>query len=558
MNARAGRPRHRGLAARLGRFAFAVAVAGAAAAVSQEGAGEATLLGAVEIHCADVFDAAGAATNPVYGLANALHAITDEAVVAREVWLAPGDRITAADAAEIERNLRALGLFGAVTVELRPAGPGRSDLVIRTRDRFSLTASAGVSRVGGIDKVVFRLSESNLLGTGKAVALASSRADGQRAQLLHFTDPQLFGSWHVLDVDAGTTDTGGFASVALSRPQRRLEDPFTYGCSFAHVDENLHRYRDGRTVAEVPSLRDGLHLFGARSDGRRELRRAIGLDLRASRRDYDPAFGEEAALVRVPGATQEFELGPYWSLDWRPRFDVVRRLDALDYDEDIALGMHCDVRLAGRWRDEAGVGDAVQPLLATAARAVFAPVDDCYVALATAATARLEGDREVGWHVGASAHACWLGLPAQTLVFRATIDDLGERQDFAAQLTLGEDNGLRGYSARAFAGSRRVRLNVEDRIDTGIEILSVHIGLAAFCDVGWMDDPDAGRALGAPHGGVGVGLRFGSSHLVGRQVLRLDCAWPLDADPVAGNRVSVSFTVGQLFGFLDDAIDLGR
>ncbi|MCA8942657.1 MAG: hypothetical protein KDB80_08890, partial [Planctomycetes bacterium] len=301
-----------------------------------------------------------------------------------------------------------------------------------------------------------------------------------------------------------------------------------------------------------------LRLFGAAIDGPRERTRTLGLDLRLSRQLYDPAFGSEAAAARVPGDTQQIELGPYWAYDWRPRFDVVRRIDALDYDEDVTLGVHVGARVAGRWRDETGVDDSLQPLFETTARTVFAPTDDTYVALAASTWSRFESGGEQGRTVRGAAHACWLGLPEQTLVFRARFDDVVERQDLIPQLTLGEDNGLRGYPARYLAGSRRVLLNLEDRVDTGIEVLSVNVGLAAFCDVGWMDDPDPGRGLGSPHGGVGVGLRFGSSHLVGRQVMRLDFSWPLDRDVDGGRGVSVSFAIGQVFDFLDDMTNLGR
>jgi hypothetical protein len=368
-------------------------------------------------------------------------------------------------------------------------------------------------------------------------------------------DPGLPGA---TSVRTGSTDEGEFTNVTWSRPLRRIEDPLTYGVFLQTSDEDVDYYRDGETVAEVPLDRQYLRLNAAAVSGPRELRQAHGLDLQLVRQDYEPAFGPAAGTIRVPGDTEQIELGPYWTIDWRPRFHVVRRLDAIDWDEDLGLGVHLGARVAGRWRSEAGAGDALQPVLGLDGRAAFTPADRAYVTLAAAAGCRFDGDRLAGWRAGGAAHAYWLGLPMQTLAASITFDAVGERQDLMPQLTLGEDNGLRGYPARAFAGTRIARLNLEDRIDTGLEILSVHVGAAAFCDVGWVHDLATGRSLSSPLRGVGVGLRFGSTNLFGGQILRLDCAWPLDGGDVAGAGLSISFATGQVFTFFGNAADLGR
>jgi hypothetical protein len=139
-----------------------------------------------------------------------------------------------------------------------------------------------------------------------------------------------------------------------------------------------------------------------------------------------------------------------------------------------------------------------------------------------------------------------------------TRDVAAERQDLVPQLTLGEDNGLRGCPAREFSGIRYARLNLENRIDTGLEVLSVRLGAAAFCDVGWMHDPSQGLSMSDPIRAVGVGLRLGSSHLFGSKVLRLDVAWPLDDYGGEDYGVSVSFATGQVFTVFGNASELRR
>ena len=525
----------------------------AAAAVAQG----APRLRDVVLEGGDVFTDAEAAGNLFYGFANLLHVVTDEQVIRREVWFRRGDRVTPDEAAELERNLREFGLFGEVHTELRPVGPDEQDLIVRTRDRFSLSVNASVARVGGVQKYTAGLSESNLLGSGKTLAVSASRSQDERQQFVSWVDPQFLGSWQTLALQTGSTDEGNFTNVSLRRPFHHLDDPYTWGADLAISKQRVDYFRRGDSTAEVPLDFDGLRLFAAAGSGPRELRQALGLDLRLHRQDYSPAIGPDAGRVRVPGDTDDIELGPYWTIDDRPRFDEVRRLDAFDFDEDLTLGVHAGARLAGRYRDEQGAGSALQPLLDVEFNAACTPLPHAYLTLATNAVGRLDGDSLAGWRTSAALHAYLLDLPAQTLAGSVTFDAVEEEQDLQPQLTLGEDDGLRGYPAREFAGTRRWRLNLEDRADTGIEILSVHVGVTGFFDVGWINDRDSSLTLGDAIRGVGAGLRLGSSHLFGSRVMRIDVAWPLD--DVGGRQygVSLSFAVGQVFTFFGNANVLG-
>lgn len=512
----------------------------------------------IRIDTGDVFTAAECEGNLFYGLANLLHVVTWRDVVDREVWMRPGDRVDPDEVAELERNLRRMGLFGEVHAALVPAPDGQQDLAIATRDRFSLSVSASAASVGGVQEYSFRLSDSNLLGSGKSLAAVTTRGnDGNSTQLSWF-DPQLLGSRHTLEATIGRSDEGRFDRFAVRRPFRRLDDPHSYGVEFAGADREVDFYHRGEATVAVPQQSDAVRLYGALGSGPRELRSALGLDLRLARSRYDAATGPGAGSQRVPGDTDSAEFGPYWTLDWRPRFEKVRRLDALDFDEDLGLGVHGGARLAARYRDERGAGAALQPILAVDARAAMAPARATWLTLAADAALRSDGGQLVGWRTGAAAHAYYLGLPAQTLAASCTFDAVFESQDLQPQLTLGEDNGLRGYPAREFAGQRRIRLNLEDRIDTGVELLSVRLGLAAFADVGWIRDPDAGLDMGTPLRSLGCGIRLGSSHLFGDRVIRIDVAWPLDRVDGEGYGPSLSLAVGQVFTFFGNAEVLGR
>ncbi|MGK0362891.1 MAG: hypothetical protein ACI9U2_005213, partial [Bradymonadia bacterium] len=76
---------------------------------------------------------------PFYTFPNALHWLTREAVIQREMLVAPGDDYTPARLLETARNLRSLGIFQLVAVvPVVSENQGSVDIVVVTRDLWSL------------------------------------------------------------------------------------------------------------------------------------------------------------------------------------------------------------------------------------------------------------------------------------------------------------------------------------------------------------------------------------------------------------------------------------
>ena len=145
-----------------------------------------------------------------------LHVTTREDTIAREAWPTAGDRIDATVAAELERNLRALGLFAEADVDLVPVDGtdgGLADLQVRTRDRLSLFAGAGAALVGGVGSLNFAFGENNFLGLGDRIAASyRENSEGETRGSLSFTDLHLLDSWVVGSARVSRTDEGdGFA-----------------------------------------------------------------------------------------------------------------------------------------------------------------------------------------------------------------------------------------------------------------------------------------------------------------------------------------------------------
>jgi hypothetical protein len=511
-------------------------------------------LRAVRIVTGDVF--APEDTRVLTRLVTALHWQTREEVVAREVWVRPGDPVDAALAAELERNLRATGLFAEVAVRVVPTGvDGEVDLDVTTRDRLTLNVGAGASYVGGVTGVRASLGEGNLFGLGDRVALSfAENSDGEYRGGFAWTDRHVLGSWHAATLRASRTDEGESFGFEVRRPFKHLADPREHAFAFGHDESEVDYYRGGDAVAEVPVQRDTVSGEVRWAAGTRTARRWIGIDVVADRADFEPARGPLAAEFRVPGDTRSVYVGPDLGWQWIDGYRKVDGLDTLAYVQDLTLGTSFGVGVGVRWRDEEGVAGALQPEGRVRASWAAEPLADVYVNASASGGGRLDDGDGVGWDASVAARAFVLATASHTFGGSITFDAVEETQDLRRELTLGEDNGLRGYRARVLAGTRRLRSNLEHRWDTGVELATLRLGTVLFFDAGHVGE---GGELGRPFTAAGAGLRIGSKPLLGDGVVRIDVAKPLDDVPGERDGFQLSLSVGQVFTFGGSASTLG-
>ena len=121
------------------------------------------------------------------------------------------------------------------------------------------------------------------------------------------------------------------------------------------------------------------------------------------------------------------------------------------------------------------------------------------------------------------------------------------------QVTLGADNGLRGYDPQQFSGEKMMLMHIESRtlcggklfskIDDGLAAVatfivkpfikrSVKVGLVlsatVFADVGYIWNGKRTFNLSEPKSSVGFGLRGSFSQVSGPSIFRIGLAFPLD------------------------------
>jgi hypothetical protein len=117
-----------------------------------------------------------------------VHRATRLNVAINELSFAPGDRVDSLEVKDSIRRLRAAGIYSEVVLVGMQCENGTTDFTLWTRDAWSLKSSLRFAESGRSRASV---SEVNLLGTGRAIAVAGENVDGRNAVSVSLVDPHL-------------------------------------------------------------------------------------------------------------------------------------------------------------------------------------------------------------------------------------------------------------------------------------------------------------------------------------------------------------------------------
>jgi len=506
-----------------------------------------TTINSIEVETNPIFDPADAEKFLLYRLINWTHWTTKESTVRKELWLKDGDTYNDQDVREIERELRNTGLFATVD-----ASAESGDLNIDTSDLFSLRLAVLSSFAGEVGSYGILLGDRNLFGSGNDIRFQAEFNDNDEEIIsLAYLDRHFLDSPVQMRTHFGTTEEGDFYRGSFTKPFRHLEDPWAWGVAAASEENAIDFFEAGESAAEIPRESLGFGASLTRGYGPRDARRRLGLSFGADDIDYGTPEGEAADRFTAPNGVRRLSLTPSWSVNVIKARETVRDLDTIDYTQDIELGWFPSVFVGGQLRDE---DDSDNELHATAGfglRSAARIGDRSYLTTNSGASWRGDADRSEGWAASTAIHAYHRVHPRHLLATSWTYDQAFEGEGIPAQLTLGEDNGLRGYPARQFSGTRRIRVNLEDRIKTDWEFRSFHLGLVGIVDAGYIDGD--GAAPDDILASAGLGFRLGSSEWYGGNVLRFDLSFPITSVDGLDEKPLFSVALGQVFGFFGNS-----
>lgn len=490
-----------------------------------------TVIGEITIVNADVFDTElPAENNLLFRLANKLHIETRPDIVRGQLLFRSGEPLVARRIRESERILRTNDYLFDARITATRVHEGTVDLVVHTRDVWTLKPGISFGRSGGENSVGFEFEESNLLGRGTEFELGYTQDVDRDIKRVAYSDPHLFGTWNRLRLAYEDNSDGRLRDFSLDRPFFSLDTPWSAGAGAVDWDRIDSRYNLGEVVDKYRHSEEDVTLFGGWSGGvsngwiRRTL---IGASWEQDR--FFAIDDPRAAAALPPDRTLAY---PFVEVTFlQDAFEERRNQDQIERTEDLYTGTFWRGRI-GYAADDLG-SDRDAWLLATAAgTSIERGVGNAHtIVLAMEGETRLEhGDIRNGV-LTALARYYWR-TSARQLFFASLAGTVSENLDADRQILLGGDNGLRGYPLRYQDGSARALLTLEHRVYTKYYLFRLfHLGGAVFFDMGrtWGQGTAASSSEGLLKD-VGIGLRLGSSRSSFGSVIHIDLAFPLDGD----------------------------
>lgn len=486
-------------------------------------------IGSIAVRALDVFDTDDPReSNWLFRTANSLHIATRPGVIRRALLFRPGDPVSVRLIEETERLLRGARFLYDVSIRPLAVNDGVVDIEVVTRDSWTLDPGLSAGRSGGANSSSLSLREYNLFGTGVGIGFGRVNTVDRSGNEFQIGADRVLGTWASVGYLRASNDDGRREALRLVRPFYALDARWAAGV-VASRDERIDPvYRGGEVVSRHRREEDRAEVFGGWSTGRVDgwvQRWSTGVS--ASRDAYALAPGFVAPPVLAPDETL---VSPFvrWEVI-EDRFVTVQNLQQIGRPEFIAMGWQSTLQLG--WAASA-LGSSRDALLyqAKVSRG-FEPAPRHTLLASGAIEGRWTDEGIARQRLGGAAQWFVPVAPRWVFYLGASGDTL-TRPGPLEMLTLGGDNGLRGYPLRYQTGIHRALLSAEQRYYTDYYPFRLfRVGAAAFADLG--------RAWGGPNAGpsserwladVGIGVRIFSVRSAFSNALHVDVAFPVDGD----------------------------
>ena len=244
---------------------------------------------------------------------NKMHMLTRERVVRRDLLFKPGDKFDPQLAVRNKQLLRSRPYISDTEFIIVPdtLDTTRINLVIRTRDSWTISVDAGIHSQG---RTMAGLSDANIFGTGNTLKFKTnfSRKDfSYGGNIVEYSIPNVLGTFYTADFSAGRDFYNSELNLGLRKEFIR---PTDYEIGLTYSDIKSKRYMIDLDTSLLVKVRN-LDAWGGRSRYIRSINSSVYFTgrysyARFSRRPavtptYNPALHDYDAMLFGAGLYRE-------------------------------------------------------------------------------------------------------------------------------------------------------------------------------------------------------------------------------------------------------------
>ena len=462
----------------------------------------------------------------LFRLADRLHRRTRRSLIRKQLLFHSGERFSAHLIDESARLLRADPYFYDASIRPIRYHDGKVDVLVSTRDVWTLNPGIDFSRSGGKSTTGVQLEDLNVLGTGTELALKHLHSVDRTESDISASNAHLFDGWTTVSATYGNLSDGRMRQLIVNRPFYALETRHAGGLSLTDTTFDQPLYDRGQIIDRF-------------SEHARQLQGYVGWSrglVRGWTRRFSVGWTDDehhfapSSLWSGPTLLPVNRTFIYPWLQFNLLQDEYAKLhnhNQIHRTEDFDLGAYFTAQVGWAARGF-GSSRSEVPFAFTTGDGYVLPHGDTLLVSSSFSGRLLHGTLENG--VLSVSVVNYAEQGAQWLLYSAVSATAGRRLTLDNQILLGGDSGLRGYPLRYQDGTARALFTIEERwFSNWYPLRLFRVGAAAFFDMGrtWGRAPLAQPSLGLLKD-AGFGLRLGNARTAFGNVIHIDLAFPLD------------------------------
>jgi hypothetical protein len=472
----------------------------------------------------------------LFRLADHLHFKTRATVIRHHLLFKSGDRYSRRLLDESERILRQEGYFYDAWIRAVRYHDGKVDVVVTTKDVWTLNPGFNFGRSGGTNSTGVKLEDSNTLGSGVDVTLSHSSNVDRTATQFTVNDQHAFGTWTSVAANFADLSDGYQREFTVQRPFYALNTRWAAGAYTIHDLQTDSLWDRGQIIDQFQDMHQGAQVYAGLSQGLQDgwvHRWSTGITYDEHRFAPLTSFLATNPLAADPHFVYLLPQDRRFLYPW-VQFDLIQddylklfNHDQIGRTEDFYVGTSASVRTGFAASSLGSSSTAI--LFQSSATRGFRRGGSTLLLYGDFSGRISEGKLYNG--IADASIRYYVEQSKNWLFFTTFLGTKGWRLDLDNQILLGGDNGLRGYPLRYQDGTGRVLWSVEQRYFTDwYPFRLFRVGAAVFFDAGrtWGTAP-----LGQPGLGLlkdaGFGLRFGNARSGLGNVVHVDLAFPFEA-----------------------------
>ena len=489
------------------------------------------VIGRIEIQNKNIFDLRNPKDDkPIFRLADRLHRVTRRELIEHQLLFHSGERYSRHLIEESARILRANPYFYDASIRPVRYHDGKVDVLVRTRDVWTLNPGLDFSRSGGKSETGVQLEELNAFGTGTDFKVEHLKSVDRTTSEVDVSNQHAFDTWVSVNATYGELSDGRLRQLIVNRPFYALETRHAGGVTLIDSTFDAPLYDRGEIIDRFQVLNRLYQLYGGWSTGLvRGWTRRVSLGLTYNEHRFAPAPLSLWSGPTVLPANRKF-VYPWVQFDWvQDEYAKLRNHNQIHRTEDFDLGAYVSAQVGWAPRSFGSSQDAAR-ILFSAGDGYWLSRGDTLLVAGTASGRVERGILENGV-VGASI-TNFAEQSSHWLLYSTLRATAGKRLNLDDQILLGGDNGLRGYPLRYQDGTASALFTLEERwFSDWYPFRLFRVGATVFFDMGrtWGRAPLAAPSLGLLKD-AGFGLRFGNARTAFGNVIHVDVAFPFNGD----------------------------